>query len=151
MMSRVESLEQLVAPLTPEGGDLPAVVSALKQQTALNAEVYKSASHEAVHAHLHQEYDVQSRMERLEAVVSAHTQQSALTAEISKSAAQEAVKAHMEQHIAVLPRVETLESAVSALKQQSALTAEISKSAAHESSESPHGTAHCSADLAWKP
>ena len=113
MLSRVESLEQLVAPLTPEGGDLAAVVSALKQQSALNAEVYKSAAKEAVHAHLHQQNDVQSRVERLEAVVSAHTQQSALTAETSKSAAQATVKAHMDQHIAVLPRVEALESRVS--------------------------------------
>ena len=43
ILSRVECLEQLVAPLTPEGGDLAAVVSALKQQSALTAEMSKSA------------------------------------------------------------------------------------------------------------
>ena len=132
MISRVESLEQLVAPLTPEGGDLAAVVSALRQQSALTAEICKSAALEAVKAHLDQHISVLPRVDALEAVVSALKQQADLTAEICKSAAQEAVKAHTAQHDAVLSRVEALEAVVSALKQQGAWTAEICKSAAHE-------------------
>ena len=128
MISRVESLEQLVAPLTPEGGDLAAVVSALRQQSALTAEICKSAALEAVKAHLDQHISVLPRVDALEAVVSALKQQ----AEICKSAAQEAVKAHKAQHDAVLSRVEALEAVVSALKQQAALTAETCSSAAQE-------------------
>ena len=143
MLSRVECLDQLVASLTPEGGDLAAVVSALKQQSALTADISRSAAHEAVHVHLDQHSAVLSRVETLETVVSALKQQCASTAEICRSAAHEAVHALVQP---VLSRVETLEhfvgppsperlnlaSAVPELRQASALIAEISKSDAHE-------------------
>ena len=146
--------EQLVGP-TPEGVQLAAVVSALKQQCAFTAEFNKSAAQEAVKAHID---DALSRMKSLEQVVgpklegvnlaeavSALKQQGALTAEISRSTAHEA-DALIDQHKAMLSRVECLEqlvasltpeggdlaAVVSALKQQSALTADISRSAAHE-------------------
>ena len=93
ILSRVECLEQLVAPLTPEGGDLAAVVSALKQQSALTAEICQSAAQEAVQAHTVQHNAVLSRVESLEHLVSALKQQSALTAEMSKSAAHEDLSA----------------------------------------------------------
>ena len=98
MLSRVECLEQLVAPLTPEGGDLAAVVSALKQQSAWTADIGRSAAHEAVHVHLDQHSAELSRVETLETVVSALKQQCA--------SAHEAVHALVQP---VLSRVESLE------------------------------------------
>ena len=132
-----------LVPLTLEGGDLAAVVSAHKQQCALTAEICKSAAHGAVKAHMDQHNAVLSRVDALEAVVSALKQQSALTAEICRSAAHEAVHALVQP---VLSRVKSLErlvgppsperlnlaSAVPELRQQSALIAEICKSAAFE-------------------
>ena len=58
---------------TPEGVNLAAVVSALRAEVALTAEISRGAAHEAVKAHLDLHEAVMSRVESLKQLVAALT------------------------------------------------------------------------------